>query len=196
MASAIEQLVQALAKLPSVGPRSARRLALYLLTQKDTRIPPLEAALARAKTEVVTCKICGALDDCDPCHICTEPARNRSMICIVESVADVWAMERSRTYKGLYHVLGGTLSAMDGRGPEALRIATLRERIAQGGVEEVILALGATVAGQTTAHYVADKIAPLGVKITRLGQGMPVGGELDYLDDGTLLAAMQARLPY
>ncbi len=196
MASAIEQLVQALAKLPSVGPRSARRLALHLLTQKEARIPPLEAALARAKTEVVTCHICGALDDCDPCHICTEPARNRSMICLVESVADVWAMERSRTYKGLYHVLGGTLSAMDGRGPEALRVHSLLARLSQGGVEEVILALGATVAGQTTAHYVADKIAPLGVNITRLGQGMPVGGELDYLDDGTLLAAMQARLPY
>jgi recombination protein RecR len=196
VASAIEQLVQALAKLPSVGPRSARRLALHLLTQKEARIPPLEAALARAKTEVVTCHICGALDDCDPCHICTEPARNRSMICLVESVADVWAMERSRTYKGLYHVLGGTLSAMDGRGPEALRVHSLLARLSQGGVEEVILALGATVAGQTTAHYVADKIAPLGVNITRLGQGMPVGGELDYLDDGTLLAAMQARLPY
>jgi recombination protein RecR len=286
MAQAIDKLVHELSRLPGVGSRSARRLALYLLRQQESRIPPLIAALDLARREVRECAICGMLDDADPCHLCTDDRRDPSILCVVEDVADVWAMERSHAYRGRYHVLGGTLSAIDGRGPDTLSITPLLARVASGTVKEVILALGATVAGQTTAHYVAERLAtassnfppspfaeatadrpsppacggseegithagasalippasggseekgagaaseilspplapqllspPLaggtkggndnvsanggdvrgGIKITRLAQGIPVGGELDYLDDGTLTAALQARRVY
>ena len=196
MAQAIDKLVAELSRLPGVGARSARRLALHLLRQQETRIPPLVAALERARREVKQCQRCGSLDDCDPCHICADERRDPTIICVVEDVADVWAMERSRAYRGQYHVLGGTLSAIDGRGPETLSIAPLVARVASQQVQEVILALGSTVAGQTTAHYVAERLTPSEVRITRLAQGIPVGGELDYLDDGTLSAALLARLVY
>lgn len=194
--SAIDQLIIALGKLPGVGPRSARRMALHLVKQKELRLPPLQQAFTRALEEVQTCTTCGALDDCDPCRICNDDRRDHSMICVVEDVADVWAIERSHGFKGVYHVLGGTLSALDGRGPEALRIGVLEKRLASGEVREILLALSATVAGQTTAHYVAERVADYGANITRLAQGIPMGGELDYLDDGTLMAALSARLPF
>jgi recombination protein RecR len=194
--SAIDQLVAALSKLPGVGPRSARRLALHILKQKTSRIPPLVQALTRADAEVVTCGSCGALDDCNPCRICRDETRDAKTICVVEDVADVWAMERGRSFKGRYHVLGGTLSALDGRGPDMLHMDALLSRVKTGGVSEIILALSATVAGQTTGHYVADKLEGTGIHITRLAHGLPMGGELDYMDDGTLSAALEARLRY
>ncbi len=194
--NAIDMLIAELARLPGVGPRSARRLALHLLKQKVKTIPPLVAALSRAQEAVQSCSQCGALDDVDPCRICTQPNRDPSIICVVEEVADVWAMERSGAFRGRYHVLGGTLSAIDGRGPEQLRIEPLLERIGQDGVTELILALSATMAGQTTAHYVAERLGGSTVAITRLAQGIPMGGELDYMDDGTLSAALSARVSY
>lgn len=194
--SAIDTLVAELAKLPGVGPRSARRLALNLLRQREQRIPSLVKALDAALARVKTCTACGALDECDPCSICSDDRRDTGSILVVEDVADVWAMERSRAFKGRYHVLNGTLSAMDGRGPDALRIEQLVGRIQSGGCTEIILALSATVAGQTTAHYVAERLAELPVTITRLAQGIPMGGELDYMDDGTLSAALTARVSY
>jgi recombination protein RecR len=190
----IERLIAELAKLPGVGPRSARRLALNLLRQREQRIPSLVAALSSALEQVKTCRICGSIDECDPCHICADETRDSGLICVVEDVADVWAMERSRAFRGRYHVLGGTLSAIDGRGPDALRIEPLLLRAANA--KEIILALSATVAGQTTAHYVAERLADLPVRISRLAQGIPMGGELDYMDDGTLSAALNARLAY
>lgn len=192
----IDQLIAELAKLPGVGPRSARRLALNLLRERVRRIPPLVTALTQSLERVQTCSQCGALDEADPCAICTDSTRDKSVICVVEDVADVWAMERSRAFRGRYHVLGGTLSAIDGRGPSQLRIEPLVARIQDGEVTELILALSATVAGQTTAHYVAERLASLPVKITRLAHGIPMGAELDYMDDGTLSAALQARLSY
>lgn len=195
-ANAIEKLINELARLPGVGPRSARRLALNLLRQKEQRIPHLVATLNQALAEVKTCSQCGALDDTDPCHICADTARDAGTICVVEDVADVWAMERSRAFRGRYHVLGGTLSAIDGRGPDALRIEPLIARVQAGEVKELILALSATMAGQTTAHYVAERLEGSPVTITRLAQGIPMGGELDYLDDGTLSAALSARVSY
>lgn len=196
MASAIDRLISELGKLPGVGPRSARRLALHLLKQKTRSIPPLVAALAQANEEVKTCSACGSIDDTDPCRICAHPTRDVTLICVVEDVADVWAMERSGAFRGRYHVLGGTLSAMDGRGPEQLRIDQLMNRITADGVKELILALSATVAGQTTAHYVAERVHGMNVTVTRLAQGIPMGGELDYMDDGTLSAALSARVSY
>lgn len=192
----IDTLVAELAKLPGVGPRSARRLALNLLRQREQRIPSLVKALEAALMHVKTCSMCGALDECDPCSICMDERRDNGTILVVENVADVWAMERSRAFRGRYHVLGGTLSAMDGRGPDALRIEPLLVRVEAAGVKEVILALSATMAGQTTAHYVAERLANLPVTITRLAQGIPMGGELDYMDDGTLSAALSARVSY
>ncbi|MDX2094495.1 MAG: recombination mediator RecR [Alphaproteobacteria bacterium] len=207
--SSIDTLIAELAKLPGVGPRSARRLALNLLRQREQRIPALIQALGAALAQVRTCSTCGALDEHDPCRICTDDRRDNGSILIVEDVADVWAMERSRAFSGRYHVLGGTLSAMDGRGPEALRIEPLLARVATGECREIILALSATVAGQTTAHYVAERLnalslpaetdalkAAAGITITRLAQGIPMGGELDYMDDGTLGAALSARVAY
>lgn len=196
MANAIEKLVSELSRLPGVGNRSARRLALHILQQKDSRIPPLVHALNIAQAEVKTCEECGVLDDITPCHVCANSLRDHALICVVEDVADVWAMERSRAFKGVYHVLGGTLSAIDGRGPDALRIEPLLRRMKEQNASEIILALSATVAGQTTAHYVAERLENAGVNITKLAHGIPVGGELDYMDDGTLSAALSARVAY
>lgn len=196
MASAIDRLIGELGKLPGVGPRSARRLALHLLKQKTKSIPPLISALTVANEEVKHCSSCGSIDDTDPCRICTDPRRDASLICVVEDVADVWAMERAAAFRGRYHVLGGTLSAIDGRGPEQLRIDQLMNRITADGVKELILALSATVAGQTTAHYVAERVQDMPITVTRLAQGIPMGGELDYMDDGTLSAALSARVSY
>ncbi|MEJ0009092.1 MAG: recombination mediator RecR [Alphaproteobacteria bacterium] len=194
--SATQRLISELSRLPGVGPRSARRLALHLLRQRQQRIPALTQALEQALAEVKTCATCGALDDTDPCTICADADRDTIHLCVVEDVADLWAMERSGAYKGRYHVLGGTLSAIDSRGPEALSVEPLLKRLAAGEVKEVILALSATVGGQTTAHYLAERLAGSNVRITRLAHGIPMGGELDYLDDGTLSAALSARLPY
>ena len=193
----IERLIQMLAKLPGLGPRSARRAALYLIKRREILLEPLAAALSTAAAAVRTCGICGNLDASDPCGVCGDDRRDRSSICVVEDVADLWALERTAAFRGTYHVLGGTLSALDGRGPEDLAIASLIARVAAGGISEVILATSATVEGQTTAHYVTDRLEDLGgdVRITRLAHGVPVGGELDYLDDGTLSAALKARRP-
>jgi recombination protein RecR len=191
----IERLIQLLAKLPGLGPRSARRAALHMLNRRDTVLAPLAQALASAAQSVVSCRLCGNLDSVDPCAICADPRRDPKTLCVVEQVADLWAMERSGAFRGRYHVLGGVLSALDGVGPEELRIASLVERASGSEVAEVILALNATVDGQTTAHYVADRLAEAGVAVSRLAHGVPVGGELDYLDDGTLTAAMNARRP-
>ena len=193
----IERLIQMLAKLPGLGPRSARRAALFLLKRRETLLEPLATALAAASQSVRTCGICGNLDASDPCSVCADGRRDRAVVCVVEDVADLWALERTASFRGSYHILGGTLSALDGRGPEDLNISTLVSRVSAGGVSEVILATSATVEGQTTAHYVTDRLEDLGgeLRITRLAHGVPVGGELDYLDDGTLSAALKARLP-
>lgn len=194
--TSIDRLIAELAKLPGVGPRSARRLALNLLRQREQRIPSLVAALSGALLHVKTCNQCGAIDETDPCAICGDGTRDAASICVVEDVADVWAMERARAFRGVYHVLGGTLSAIDGRGPDALRIQALLERANTASCKEIILALSATVAGQTTAHYVAERLADMNIKITRLAQGIPMGAELDYMDDGTIGAALSARVSY
>jgi recombination protein RecR len=189
----IERLVQLLARLPGLGPRSARRAALTLIKKKETLLQPLAAALEEAGRVIKSCATCGNLDSTSPCAVCADPRRDGSLICVVEDVADLWALERAGVFRGRYHVLGGTLSALDGRGPDQLNIGALVERVKAGGVREVVLGLNATVEGQTTAHYVTDLIAPLGVSVTRLAHGVPVGGELDYLDEGTLAAAFAAR---
>jgi recombination protein RecR len=191
----IERLVQYLARLPGLGPRSARRAALHLMKKREALFEPLAQAMAEAAAAVRTCSVCGNLDTRDPCGVCADARRDRSAICVVEEVGDLWALERTGAFRGLYHVLGGTLSALDGVGPDDLAIAALVRRVSEGGVAEVILALNATVDGQTTAHYVADRRAGTGVAISRLAHGVPVGGELDYLDDGTLTAALKARRP-
>ena len=191
----IERLISLLAKLPGMGPRSARRAALKMLQQPDARMLPLASALADAASSVRTCALCGNLDSRDPCAICTDPQRDRSLICVVEGVGDLWALERSAVHRGLYHVLGGTLSALSGVGPEDLNITPLITRVGEGGVTEVILALGATVDGATTAHWLTDRLRPFGVTVTRVAQGVPIGGALDVLDDGTLAAALRARRP-
>jgi len=189
----IERLVQLLARLPGLGPRSARRAALTLIKKKETLLQPLAAALEEAGRVIKSCGACGNLDSTDPCALCADPRRDGSLICVVEDVADLWALERAGVFRGRYHVLGGTLSALDGRGPDQLNIGALVERVKVGHTREVVLGLNATVEGQTTAHYVTDLIAPLGVAVTRLAHGVPVGGELDYLDEGTLAAAFAAR---
>lgn len=189
----IERLVQLLARLPGLGPRSARRAALVLIKKKETLLQPLAAALEEAGRTIKACATCGNLDSASPCAVCADPRRDGGLICVVEDVADLWALERAGVFRGRYHVLGGTLSALDGRGPDQLNIGALVERVKAGGVREVVLGLNATVEGQTTAHYVTDLIAPLGVAVTRLAHGVPVGGELDYLDEGTLAAAFAAR---
>jgi recombination protein RecR len=188
----IDRLIQYLAKLPGLGPRSARRAALFLLKRREALLQPLAAALAEASARVRPCSVCGNLDTTDPCAICHDPKRDTTVICVVEDVADLWAIERTHAFAGLYHVLGGTLSALDGVRPEDLDVDGLVRR-AGAGVGEVIIALNATVEGQTTAHYLIDRLAPTGVAITRLAHGVPVGGELDYLDEGTLSAALKAR---
>jgi recombination protein RecR len=189
--SELDTLIQLLAKLPGLGPRSARRAALYLVKRRESLMQPLAAALARAATAIRTCPVCGNLDVTEPCAICRDPRREDGAICVVEGLADLWALERTGAFRGRYHVLGGTLSALDGVGPEDLGIGRLLARLHPG--QELILALNATVEGQTTAHYLADRVADAGVKVSRLAQGVPIGGELDYLDDGTLTAALKAR---
>ncbi|HEX7758516.1 MAG TPA: recombination mediator RecR [Caulobacteraceae bacterium] len=191
----IERLIALLAKLPGLGPRSARRAALQLLKKRDVLLTPLAAALAEAAEKVRVCQVCGALDTSDPCAICSDRARDGALICVVEEVGSIWAMERASAFRGRYHVLGGLLSALDGVGPEALRITALVQRATDEAVREVVLALPATVDGQTTAHYVADRLAQAGVQVTMLARGVPVGGDLDWLDDGTIAQAMRARRP-
>jgi recombination protein RecR len=194
IASDLERLIQLLSRLPGLGPRSARRAVLHLMKKRESLMLPLAEAMVKAAETVTLCGTCGNLDTQDPCAICRDPRRDPRLLCVVEEVADLWALERSGAFKGGYHVLGGTLSAIDGRGPEQLNMARLVER-ASGAVEEVILALSATVDGQTTAHYISERLADSGVTVSRLAHGVPVGGELDYLDDGTLTAALKARRP-
>jgi recombination protein RecR len=189
--SEIERLIQLLAKLPGLGPRSARRAALVLLKKRDLLLEQLADAMRDAAAAIKTCEICGNLDTASPCAICRDPRRDPHILCVVEDVADLWALERAGVFRGRYHVLGGALSALDGVTPERLNVASLLERVSQGGVEEVILAMNATVEGQTTAHYLMDMLGDR--KVTRLAHGVPVGGELDYLDEGTLSAAFKAR---
>jgi recombination protein RecR len=193
--SDLDRLVELLAKLPGLGPRSARRAALFMLKRRESVLEPLSLALAATAKTVRACSLCGNLDAADPCAICRDPRRDAQLACVVEDVADLWAIERSGAFKGRYHVLGGTLSALDGVGPDDLHIAALVARVGDAGVREVILALNATVEGQTTAHYLADRLAVTGVLISRLAHGVPLGGELDYLDEGTLSAAFAARQP-
>ncbi len=190
----LERLTKMLAGLPGLGSRSSRRIILHLLTQKDQKLLPLIAALEAAAREVQTCAACGNLDTASPCRICRDEQRDRKTICVVAGVADLWAVERTGTFKGQYHVLGGILSALDGIGPQDLQIDRLIERVKAQGITEVILALSATVDGQSTAHYLMDYLAELpAVHVTRLAHGMPVGGELDYLDDGTIATALKSR---
>ena len=192
-ADPIEHLIGLLSRLPGLGRRSARRAVLKMLMRPDQQMLPLADALHKAAEAVRPCGICGNLDARDPCGICRDPDRERELICVVEGVADLWALERAHAHRGLYHVLGGTLSALGGTGPEDLSIQPLLGRLAEGKVEEVILALPATVDGATTAHYLTDRLRPTGVRVTRLAQGVPIGGALDVLDEGTLAAALKAR---
>ena len=189
--SELDTLIQLLARLPGLGPRSARRAALHLIKRRENLLEPLAAALTKAADAIQTCRTCGNLDTVEPCAICRDPERDATTICVVEDLADLWALERTGAFRGRYHVLGGTLSALDGIGPDDLNIERLLSRIRPG--QELILALNATVDGQTTAHYLADRVGERGIKISRLAQGVPIGGELDYLDDGTLTAALKAR---
>lgn len=191
----IEKLIQLLAKLPGLGPRSARRAALHLIKKKDQLLIPLAHAAQAAVEKVTVCGLCGNVDTADPCSICTDVKRDSTTLVLVEDVADLWALERAGAVNCLYHVLGGTLSPLDGIGPDDLNIASLVTRVAdtQGKITEVIIAVNATVEGQTTAHYITDQLDGLNVKTTRLAHGVPVGGELDYLDDGTLAAAIKSR---
>jgi recombination protein RecR len=187
----IERLIQLLAKLPGLGPRSARRAALALLKKREALLEPLSLAMRDAAAAIKTCEVCGNLDTASPCALCRDPRRDSRILCVVEDVADLWALERAGVFHGRYHVLGGALSALDGITPERLNVSSLIARAKD--VDEVILAMNATVEGQTTAHYLLDALAASGVKVTRLAHGVPVGGELDYLDEGTLSAAFKAR---
>jgi recombination protein RecR len=191
----IERLIALLGKLPGLGPRSARRAALALLKRKDQLLTPLTQAMADAGAKVRACSVCGALDTSDPCAVCSDPSRDRTLLCVVEEVGGLWALERAGAFRGRYHVLGGLLSALDGVGPDSLRINELLSRAAVGEVHEVILALPATVDGQTTAHYLAERLQQQNVQVTSLARGVPVGGELDWLDDGTIATALRARRP-
>jgi recombination protein RecR len=189
----VEHLISLLAKLPGLGRRSARRAALRMLMAPETRMLPLADALRAAAEAVQPCRVCGNLDSAQPCRICADPERERGLICVVEGVGELWALERAHAHQGLYHVLGGTLSALSGVGPEDLSVAPLLRRVMEDGVSEVILALPATVEGASTAHYLTDRLRPTGVQVTRLAQGVPIGGALDVLDDGTLAQALKAR---
>ena len=189
----LKHLMKLMSKLPGLGPRSARRSVVHLLRNKDSLMQPLAHELQKAVDHIKECAHCGNLDLTSPCHICTHPVRDRKTICVVEDVADLWALERNSVFKGLFHVLGGTLSALDGVGPDDLRLKELLERVEKDQIEEIILALNATIDAQTTAHFVADQLAGLGVKITAIAHGVPVGGELDYLDEGTITTALQSR---
>ena len=195
MLSDLERLIQMLARLPGLGPRSARRVALELVKKREALMLPLAKALETAAHSLQQCSSCGNFDTQSPCELCTDPRRDNSVFCVVADIADLWALERTRAFKGRYHVLGGTLSALDGIGPDQLNIDSLIGRVDEIKPAEVILALGATVDGQTTAHYVTDRLEPYGVKVSRLAHGVPIGGELDYLDDGTLTTALRARRP-
>lgn len=196
MGPEIDRLIQLLAKLPGLGPRSARRAALHLIKRKDALLEPLAQALAGAAERVIACSACGNLDTVDPCAICADPRRDVSSLCVIEDISDLWALERTGAYRGLYHVLGGTLSALDGVGPEELNVAGLITRARGAHVREVILATSATVDGQITAHYITDCLNGCEVTVSQIAHGVPVGGELDYLDDGTLSAALKARRPF
>lgn len=191
--SDIDHLIQLLSKLPGLGPRSGRRAALHLLKRREALMLPLIQTMETVAETIKICSVCGNLDVQDPCAICRDQRRDAALLCVVEDVADLWALERTAAFKGRYHILGGVLSALDGVGPEQLNIAGLIRRIEAGGVAEVILALGATVDGQTTAHYLTDRLHAYPMSISRLAHGVPVGGELDYLDDGTLIQALKAR---
>ena len=191
----IERLITLLSRLPGLGPRSGRRAALALLKRKEQLLEPLAAALKDAAEKVRACSECGALDTRDPCHTCADAARDAGLICVVDEPGALWAMERAGAFRGRYHVLGGLLSALDGIGPEALRVGSLVSRAGGEGVREVILALPATVDGQTTAHYLTERLLPTGVAVTSLARGVPVGGDLDWLDDGTIAQALRARRP-
>lgn len=192
----IERLIQLLARVPGLGPRSARRAALHMIKKKEQLLAPLAAAMGDAVEKVRICSTCGNVDTSDPCTVCTDPRRDGATLIVVEDVADLWALERAGVLNARYHVLGGTLSPLDGVGPDDLNIRSLVERVAAGGIAELILAVNATVEGQTTAHYITDQLAGLGVKVTRLAHGVPVGGELDYLDEGTLSAALRSRTAF
>lgn len=192
----LETLIALLAKLPGLGPRSARRAALHLLKKRESILLPLIGAMQHAHDHIGACQLCGNIDTIDPCTLCQDGRRDQSTICVIEDVADLWAIERAHAHSGLYHVLGGTLSALDGIGPDQLNIQKLIERIQRGGIREVILATNATVAGQTTAHYITDRLQSFGLKISRLAYGVPMGGELDYLDEGTLTTALSGRRPF
>lgn len=189
----IERLIQLLARLPGLGPRSARRAVLQLIKKREGLMAPLERALADVLDKVVECRVCGNVDVCDPCTVCTDPVRDGRLLVVVADVGDLWALERASVLNARYHVLGGVLSPLDGVGPDDLNLSKLLARVHDEKVVEVILALGATVDGQTTAHYITDLLRDLPVRVTRLAQGVPVGGELDYLDEGTLSAAIRAR---
>ena len=191
----IDTLANALARLPGLGPRSARRAVLYLVKRRETALVQLLDSLAAVKDRLVECSTCGNVDTRDPCAICSDPKRDQGSICVVEDVADLWALDRARLFTGTYHVLGGRLSALDGVRPEDLTIDRLIGRVAEGGVDEVVLAMNATLEGQTTAHYITEKLESYPVRITQLAHGLPVGGELDYLDEGTLAQALRARRP-
>jgi len=192
----IERLIQLLAKLPGLGPRSARRAALHLIKHREKLLAPLAAATAEARDKVTVCSHCGNVDTIDPCTLCADPRRDRSIVCVVEEVSDLWALERANAWPGLYHVLGGTLSAIEGIRPEDLSIGQLVDRAEKLQVKEVVIALNATVEGQTTAYYVMERLRDHGIATSRLAHGVPVGGELDYLDEGTLMAAIRARRPF
>ena len=191
----IEALTSALARLPGFGPRSARRAVLHLVKKREGALAPLRAALTAVEERLTTCATCGNVDTTDPCAICADPRRDARSLCVVEDVSDLWALERSRLFPGRFHVLGGRLSALEGVRPEDLAIEALVARVAAGGVDEVVLAMNATLEGQTTAHYVAERLEKFPVRLTQLAHGLPVGGELDYLDEGTLAQALRARRP-
>lgn len=191
----IDALTQALARLPGLGPRSARRAVLHMLKRRETALAPLVRALQAVEASLVNCATCGNIDTSDPCGICADPRRDSRLLCVVEEVADLWALDRSRLFPGHFHVLGGRLSALDGVRPEDLSIEALVGRVAAGGIDEVVLAMNATLEGQTTAHYVAERLEQFPVRLTQLAHGLPVGGELDYLDEGTLAQALRARRP-
>ncbi|MGZ8281597.1 MAG: recombination mediator RecR [Allosphingosinicella sp.] len=191
----IEALTQALARLPGLGPRSARRAVLHLLKRRETALTPLLRALERVSERLSVCSVCGNVDTSDPCTVCADPRRDTRLLCVVEEVSDLWALDRSRLFPGRFHVLGGRLSALEGVRPEDLGIDRLIARVAVGGIDEVVLAMNATLEGQTTAHYLAERLENFPVRITQLAHGLPVGGELDYLDEGTLAQALRARRP-
>jgi recombination protein RecR len=195
MASELDALSAALARLPGLGPRSARRAVLYLVKKRQAAMEPLLAALQAVSDKLVTCSTCGNVDTVDPCQLCRDPRRDARLLCVVEEVADLWALDRSRLFPGRYHVLGGRLSALEGIRPEDLGIDTLVGRVAAGGIDEVVLAMNATLEGQTTAHYLAERLEKFPIRLTQLAHGLPVGGELDYLDEGTLAQALRARRP-